>query len=60
MFFNILDMCDFESSLCGWTTEDNKDGSFYWQIGSGLVKGPKIDHTTSSEFGRYTALNNIS
>ncbi|XP_035213735.1 MAM and LDL-receptor class A domain-containing protein 1-like, partial [Stegodyphus dumicola] len=47
------DMCDFESSLCGWTVEANRKGNYYWQRGANLIKGPDRDHTTRTEAGYY-------
>lgn len=46
------EMCDFESSLCGWTVEKNEKENFYWHRGSNLNKGPERDHTTMSTAGK--------
>lgn len=50
--FFLSEMCDFESSLCGWTVEKNKKENFYWHRGSNLGKGPARDHTTMSTAGK--------
>ena len=50
---SFTEMCDFESSICGWTVEKNKKENFYWYRGSNLKKGPQRDHTTMSTFGKY-------
>ncbi|GFS37327.1 MAM and LDL-receptor class A domain-containing protein 2 [Trichonephila inaurata madagascariensis] len=48
-----VDMCDFESSLCGWKIEPSKKGKFSWQRGVSLNKGPAQDHTTNTKVGYY-------
>ncbi|XP_054714591.1 MAM and LDL-receptor class A domain-containing protein 1-like [Uloborus diversus] len=48
------ELCDFESgTLCGWTVEPSAKGTFYWQAGADLIKGPDYDHTTNSKLGYY-------
>nr|XP_042901434.1 MAM and LDL-receptor class A domain-containing protein 1-like [Parasteatoda tepidariorum] len=48
-----IDLCDFESSLCGWKVEGNKGDSYYWERGVKMTNGPPNDHTTMTEAGYY-------
>ncbi|GBM78578.1 MAM and LDL-receptor class A domain-containing protein 1 [Araneus ventricosus] len=48
-----VELCDFESSLCGWTIEGSSQGRYSWRRGVKLPKGPSQDHTTMTEVGYY-------
>ncbi|GIY45279.1 MAM and LDL-receptor class A domain-containing protein 2 [Caerostris extrusa] len=48
-----VDLCDFESSLCGWKIEGSSRGKFTWTRGIALPKGPAQDHTTQTNIGYY-------
>ncbi|CAL1296566.1 unnamed protein product [Larinioides sclopetarius] len=48
-----VELCDFESSLCGWTIEGSSQGRYSWQRGVQLPKGPSQDHTTMTDVGYY-------
>ncbi|XP_055943864.1 MAM and LDL-receptor class A domain-containing protein 2-like isoform X2 [Argiope bruennichi] len=48
-----VELCDFESSLCGWKIEASSQGKYSWQRGVKLPKGPSQDHTTMTDVGYY-------
>ncbi|XP_077978864.1 MAM and LDL-receptor class A domain-containing protein 1-like [Glandiceps talaboti] len=49
--------CDFESNVCGWTNELERDDDYNWFRNAGTTNtvntGPKRDHTSSSSKGFY-------
>ncbi|CAF4185562.1 unnamed protein product, partial [Rotaria sp. Silwood2] len=56
------DICDFETSFCGWTNDTT--GNFYWtrakKATNTIGTGPSTDHTTGTDRGYYLYIETSS
>lgn len=51
-----VEICDFETDLCGWSQISNTVDDFDWTLGGGKTQstgtGPSTDHTRGNSVGK--------